>query len=83
MLSGNTRFVNYARAHGRDPEAQLEQDRKDWPGGMMIGFVQWNQERIRDFAIDHPHAVWFGGLVAHELYDKWLTAWVDQALQPS
>ncbi|WP_342234567.1 hypothetical protein [Inquilinus sp. OTU3971] len=80
MLSMNPRYANYARAHGRDPEVQFEQDRKDLPGGPLIGFVQWNQDRIREFSVEHPGAVVFGGLVNHALYDNWLTAWVERAL---
>lgn len=79
-LATNPRFANCARAHGREPSAQLEQDRNDWPGGMMIGFIHWNRARIREFAIDHPHGVWWGGLVEHALYDSWLTAWVDRTV---
>ena len=43
MMDGNwnPRFVAYASAHGRTPEAMLEHDTEAWPGGKMCGFILW------------------------------------------
>ena len=41
----NPRFVQYARVHGREPQAQLDHDRNAWPGGIMAGFSLWISDR--------------------------------------
>lgn len=65
----NPRFVNYARAHGRTPEAQLAQENS------MVDFTQWNTARLNEA----PKEFFFcGGLTDHKGYDAWLTAWVDE-----
>ena len=79
-LGDNSRYANYARANGRSPEAQLDQDRKDWPGGTMVGFVVWNNRRLKEFSREHPNAFTCDALVDHAAYDAWLTAWVDHKL---
>lgn len=68
----NSRYINYARVHDRTPEEQLIQDRKDWPGGVMVGFVQWNRNMIRMFADICPAAFTCGSLTDHPAYDAWL-----------
>ena len=75
----NPRYANYARAHGRTPDEQLVQDRKDWPGGTMVGFVLWNKDRLREASREITNAFFMGDLTNHPTYDAWLTAWVDKA----
>jgi len=45
----NPRYVAYATAHGRDPDAMLLHDREAWPGGSMVGFMCWIQERLGEW----------------------------------
>ena len=78
----NSRYANYARVHGRSPEEQLEQDRKDWPGGVMAGFVLWNSERIVEYSKIHPSAFYYGGMVDHDAYDAWLDQYPVKETQP-
>lgn len=35
------RYVAYANAHGKTPEAMLEADRATWPSAPMTGFLCW------------------------------------------
>ena len=59
-MAWNPRFVAYAAAHGRTPEAQSDHDRQEWPGGMMVGFMLWMSDRQRDFLAAHPEAFFVG-----------------------
>lgn len=77
----NPRYANYARAHGRTPEDQIIHDSVDWPGGPMAGFILWHTDRLREAATEIPGAFFAGHIVVHDVYDAWLTAWVDKHLQ--
>lgn len=77
MSEWNPRYVLYAKAHGATPEEMLKRDEKRWPGGKMVGFTQWIQERwlgwdkARGYAtreIGQFHAAGDG----HADFDKWL-----------
>jgi hypothetical protein len=46
----NPRYVEYARAHEREPAAMLEHDTKRFPGGKMAGFMIWMNERWTEWA---------------------------------
>lgn len=52
----NPRYVAYAEAHGKTPEAMLEFDRKAWPGGCMTGFIRWIDAHKRAFWRVRPEA---------------------------
>jgi len=74
----NPRFVAYARAHGRQPQAQLDHDRAAWPGGCMIGFLLWIDGKVSEWRTLHP-STWFGprfmrleGAADHAAFDTWL-----------
>lgn len=73
-LAFNPRFANYARVHGRTPEAQLDHDRAAWPNASMLPFTEWNGDRIVEFSKEHPEAFTAGGLSDHGAYDAWLNA---------
>lgn len=67
------RFAAYARVHGRTPEAQIEHDKAAWPGGVMCGFVLWNNERWREWRAANGYR--HDDILpsdAHERYDRWL-----------
>ncbi|ESZ30432.1 hypothetical protein [Mesorhizobium sp. L2C084A000] len=59
IAAWNPRYANYARAHGRTPAEQVDQDSKAWPGGHMTGFVLWNTFRLRKAAKD-PAGLLYG-----------------------
>lgn len=85
----NGRFVQYARVHGRTPEAQIEFDRERYPGGSMCGYVLWNKARIHEWKTlvnfprcpGHPSEWWPGfeagpatkDTINAAAYDKWLS----------
>lgn len=77
-LGHNPRYVNFARSNGRTPAEQIQRDKKEYPGGCMIPFVEWNRERIREFANTHPELCFMGTFKNAEDYDAWLTKWVDE-----
>ena len=42
----NPLFLAYAKATGTpDPDDCIERDRKEWPGGVMCGFILWMADR--------------------------------------
>lgn len=65
------RYVQYARAHGLDPDAMLERDRKAWPGGCMTGFIVWIGEQWRAWAAPGriPEVLTDAH---HAAFDRWL-----------
>lgn len=79
MQTWNPRYVEYARLHGRTPEAMLEHDRREWPGGHMAGFIlftraRWSEHnkitgRNRDVRASEEH---------HRAFDAWLPGRVDE-----
>lgn len=71
----NPRYVAYAHAHGRAPQAQAERDDREWAGGKMAGFMLWHQERVREFLELQP--VHPPGLTAAECASWVLTAIPD------
>lgn len=70
------RYVIYAAAHGRSPADQLAQDRIDWPGGSMCGFLLWSRARRFDWAWAHRRSSNWIRTTAEDLgYDEWLRQW--------
>jgi hypothetical protein len=72
----NPRFVVYARAHGRTPEAQLEADRAASPA-VMAGFLTWMRDRREAFQKAHPEAFFGKGdsapIADQEAWDRFLS----------
>ncbi len=89
----NPRYLAYCAAHGEtDPEAMLARDRERYPGGCMVGFIQWNTAQWREWLTEqaktHPE---LAGYNAHEgemfrlthaaNYDTWLQARAAETLR--
>jgi hypothetical protein len=72
----NPRYLNYASSQARSPEAQIEHDRTEFPGGPGAGFILWNRARLREYSKVNPAAFISGGLRDHAGYDTWLSAHV-------
>lgn len=49
-------FVAYAKSNGREPQAQLDHDKTEWPGGCMCGFMLWIGDRKTAFHKIQPEA---------------------------
>jgi len=54
IMKFNPRYVAYAKAHGRSPQAMLEHDDIQWPGGIMCGFILWVHEMKKKFLKSDP-----------------------------
>lgn len=68
-----SRYIAYARAHGRTPEAQDAHDDEAWPGGCMTGFILWIGDRWAEWktAVNWPKAGVIGDQ-QHREFDEWL-----------
>lgn len=72
------RFVAYARAHGREPQAMLDYDTERWPGGKMTGFILWVNDAWHQWAKEagevrpgyDKQGAWTEQ--QHDLFDAWL-----------
>lgn len=79
MATWNTRYVEYARLHGKEPEAMQTHDRQEWPGGRMTGFLlfiraRWGEHnkitgRNPDARANEEH---------HRAFDAWLPGRIDE-----
>ena len=68
----NPRYVAYAKAHGKTPEAMLRADKFERPCGCMVGFLEWNSQKLREFRVARPEAFFGTTLSDHAAYDAWL-----------
>lgn len=84
----NSRFVAYAKAHDKTPEAMLEHDTERYPGGKMCGFTFWIQDMWREWrwlfgpapvkvprlqgAPDLGYWDWKPGNADQKHFDEWL-----------
>ncbi|MDD5511921.1 MAG: hypothetical protein PHI12_14110 [Dehalococcoidales bacterium] len=66
----NPRYVCYARAHGKTPEAMLAAQIAD--GSHNRGFVSWNNQKMWECRQEHPEYFMYGTIKDHEAYDRWL-----------
>lgn len=53
--SWTPRYLAYAAAHGKTPEAMLDADTEQWPGGRMTGFALWIRWAWRSWDSLHGH----------------------------
>jgi hypothetical protein len=67
------RYVAYATAHGKTPDAMLAADRESWPGGSMVGFTLWMDARWREWLEMHKDRRRSALTDAdHAAFDAWL-----------
>lgn len=77
MNEWNPRYVAYAEAAGRSPEAQIDWDRERWPGGYVTGFVLWIRKRWAEFntekglPVDYPSSIY-----SQQEFNEWLSSGV-------
>jgi hypothetical protein len=69
------RYVAYAAAHGMTPEAMLDWDRIEWPGGRMAGFILWVRQQWHSWAAERGVRLpEFLTQQDHDDFDAWLLA---------
>ncbi len=49
MKEWNPRYVAYAASNGLTPEAQMEHDTEEFPGGKMAGFILWMSRKWQEW----------------------------------
>ncbi len=78
MKEWSHRYRMFARAHGRSPEAQLEHETAQWPGGKMCGFILWIHEQWRGFwkAAGYSSEAW--DYHTDDRYQNEFDAWLDE-----
>jgi len=71
-MSFQPRYLAYCQAHGKTPDAMMQHDIEAYPGGCMVGFLLWSNEKLAKARKEHPD--WFlnSTLHNHAEYDKWL-----------
>ena len=74
----NPRYVAYARAHGRTPDAMLEHDREKYPGGCMCGFILWMSKMQQAFYAASPGSFLGHTICDHAAWDVFLQAAADR-----
>jgi hypothetical protein len=72
MTTYNPRYIVYAKSRGKTPEEMLANDRIEYPGGCMAGFLVWSGQRIEEFRKLNPKAFIGGHIADHDAYDNWL-----------
>lgn len=74
MSEYQSRYVAYARAHGRAPSEMLAHDRAEFPGGAMAGYVIWIGRKWREwFALNGGRpADYYAHDEDHKRFDEWL-----------
>lgn len=83
----NPRYLQYCRANGGlSPDAMLERDREQYPGGCMCGFILWSGAKLQAAREQHPEFFYIefdgrvAGLLDHQGYDTWLDESVTKGL---
>lgn len=76
----NPRYVEYARAHGKTPQEQMDADRVTWPGGVMTEFICWigarwaEWDKLQGRKLGEPHIG-----KDHADFDAWLATRAPEA----
>ena len=50
----STNYLSYCKAHNKTPEAMMEHDRSEFPGGVMCGFILWISKMKQEFYKARP-----------------------------
>lgn len=68
----NIRYFYYAKAHGMTPEQMLEHDQREWPGGMMTGFILWISKMKIAFKKESPKSFLNDAIYDHDAWTAFL-----------
>lgn len=74
MTTYQSRYVAYAAAHARTPEAMLTYDAERYPGGRMTGFIVWISDHWQRWDKLHQRGRDpVRTTEEHTAFDAWLT----------
>lgn len=80
--SHNPHWLAYCRANGNTPDEQLGHDRKKWPGGCMVGYILWINDRHAEFRQAHPEAFIGQNIGNRKLWGEFLQQYADAQPAP-
>lgn len=84
VTTWNPRYVAYAAAHNKTPEAMIEHDKEAWPGGKMTGYILWSNAHWSRWFVEckgrkraEPASSSYPDYIS-ERDQKHFTAWLQQ-----
>lgn len=79
MTDFQSRYVAYARSHGREPAAQIAHDAERWPTAPNVGFITWLDARWAEWsAVSGREPTVSRSDAEHAAFDQWLSDRTDR-----
>lgn len=52
-INYNHNYLAYCKTNNKTPDEMLELDDKEYPGGVMTGFILWISKKKQEFYLQH------------------------------